>query len=116
MEKPLARVSGVVSFATVPEMTLFMNAPPHTISAMMGIMPYCRLLSSKPVNFVVSLYSTNPADSNQVGYKANPMYPQVSSANAHSMELRKPILSANAPAKVGSRYRHAENTPAMVAD
>ena len=31
------------------------------------------------------------------------------------MELRKPILSANAPANVGSKYRQAEKIPAMLA-
>ena len=32
-----------------------------------------------------------------------------------SIELRKPILSANAPANVGSRYKQAEKIPAMLA-
>jgi len=31
------------------------------------------------------------------------------------MEFRKPILSAKAPAKVGSKYKQAEKTPAIPA-
>ena len=73
-----------------------------------------KTLSVNPLKWVLAPQLTNPVLSSNVGNTPKPKYPAVNNEKATSIDLRKPILSAYAPVKIGSKYNPPEKRPEII--